>query len=94
MCCAVVKGLKFVTNTNNRKDHALAIFCNLCKAFDIVDHVILMKKLKKLHGTDLKWFEDTYLIGNCLSQLMVLLVIFFLFVLVYPKDQFSALCYS
>ncbi len=52
--------MNFVTNSNNRKEHSLAIFCDLRKAFNAVDHYILIKNLKKLgiHGTELRWFED------------------------------------
>jgi hypothetical protein len=54
-----------VTKSINNREYALAIFCDLRKAFDTVDHVILLKKLKKLgiHGTELKWFED-YLLNR------------------------------
>jgi ribonuclease P/MRP protein subunit RPP40 len=38
----------------------LAIFCDLRKAFDTVNHGILLKKLSKVgvHGTELKWLEN------------------------------------
>jgi hypothetical protein len=52
--------MNFVTSAQNNKEHALAIFCDLRKAFDTVDHGILLKKLSKVgvHGTELKWFEN------------------------------------
>jgi hypothetical protein len=52
--------MNFVTSAQNNKEHALAIFCDLCKAFDTVDHGLLLKKLSKVgvHGTELKWFEN------------------------------------
>jgi hypothetical protein len=37
-----------ITDKLNNKPHALAIFCELYKTFDTVDHVILLKKLANL----------------------------------------------
>jgi hypothetical protein len=56
----LVHFMNFVTNAFNKKEHALAIFCDLRKAFDTVDHSILLKKLHKLgiRGLELKWFEN------------------------------------
>ena len=50
----------FVTRSFNEKKHVIAIFCDLQKAFDTVDHEILLKKLKKIgvSGTELKWFQN------------------------------------
>jgi Reverse transcriptase (RNA-dependent DNA polymerase) len=67
-----------VSNSLNSKKHAIAIFCDLKKAFDTVDHTILLKKLKKIGVSNvaLNWFSD-YLtnrqqfvcIGSVSSQL-------------------------
>jgi hypothetical protein len=49
-----------ITDNLNKKHHTLAIFCDLRKAFDTVDHHILLKKLAKLgvRGRELEWFNS------------------------------------
>jgi Reverse transcriptase (RNA-dependent DNA polymerase) len=37
-----------IANSLNNKEHSIAIFCDLKKAFDTVDHKILLKKLYKV----------------------------------------------
>jgi hypothetical protein len=51
--------LNFVSNSNNKKKYAMAIFCDLQKAFDTVHHNTLLQKLKKvgIHGIELKWLN-------------------------------------
>ena len=50
----------FVSTALDKKEHAIAIFCDLRKAFDTVDHKILLTKLKKMEvrGVELLWFQD------------------------------------
>ena len=52
--------LKFITEALNENDFAVAIFLDLQKAFDLVNHDILLLKLEKLgiRGIHLKWFES------------------------------------
>jgi len=52
----------FVTQAFNDKKHVLAIFCDLRKAFDCVNHNILFKKLKKIgvRGIELEWFKSYF----------------------------------
>jgi Reverse transcriptase (RNA-dependent DNA polymerase) len=49
-----------VAQSLNSKEHFIAIFCDLKKAFDTVDHSILLKKLSKIgvNNKSLKWFES------------------------------------
>jgi hypothetical protein len=56
----MVQFTNFISEALNRKEHAIALFCDLRKAFDTVDHVILLKKLKKLgiKGSAHLWFSD------------------------------------
>jgi hypothetical protein len=54
-----------ITENLTKKQHTIAIFCDLRKAFDTVDHFILFKKLGKLgvRGVELDWFKS-YLSGR------------------------------
>ncbi len=54
-----------ITKALENKEHTIAIFCDLKKAFDTVDHKILIKKLQKLgiNGMELEWF-CSYLEGR------------------------------
>ena len=50
----------FISTALDKKQHAVAIFCDLRKAFDTVDHRILLTKLRKLgvRGAELLWFQN------------------------------------
>ena len=49
-----------ISDALNKKNHAIAIFCDLKKAFDTVNHSILLKKLYNMgiRGTELLWFQS------------------------------------
>ncbi len=50
----------FVTEALNKKEHAIAIFCDIRKAFDTVNHNILFKKMYQIgiRGRNLEWFKN------------------------------------
>ena len=52
--------LDFITLSLDNKLTALALFIDVSKAFDFVDHNILISKLQHygIRGTALKWFES------------------------------------
>jgi retron-type reverse transcriptase len=56
----MVKFMNYVNTALNNKEHAIAIFCDLRKAFDTVDHKILLSKMSKLgiKGVELQWFRS------------------------------------
>jgi hypothetical protein len=56
----MIQFTNFISTALNEKKHAIAIFCDLRKAFDTVDHTILIKKLQKIgiEGSALLWFKD------------------------------------
>ena len=56
----MVKFMNFVSNALNKKQHSIAIFCDLRKAFDTCNHQILFKKMRKIgiRGTTLEWFRS------------------------------------
>jgi hypothetical protein len=56
----LVHFLNFVSNALDKKEHSIAIFCDLRKAFDTVDHCILLNKLNKMgvRGVELLWFQS------------------------------------
>jgi len=56
----LVHFMNTVSSAINKKHHVIAIFCDLRKAFDTLDHKVLLKKLKKigLGGAELEWFRS------------------------------------
>jgi hypothetical protein len=79
----LVHFMNTVSTALNKKHHSIAIFCDLRKAFDTVDHEILLKKLKKMGigGVELEWFRNylcdrkqfVFIEGNCSPLLSILL---------------------
>jgi hypothetical protein len=56
----MVHMMNFVSSALNKKETAIAIFCDLRKAFDTVNHEILLKKMHRIgiHGNELEWFKN------------------------------------
>jgi len=78
----VIKLVNHITETWEKREHVIAIFCDLKKAFDTVDHQILLNKLDKLgiKGNSLEWFcsyllnrQQVVCIGDVLSNLELIL---------------------
>ena len=61
----LVKFLNYVSEAHNNHEHALAIFIDLKKAFDTVNHQILLDKLKYygIRGIANTWFRN-YLLNR------------------------------
>jgi len=56
----LVHFLNKISEAKNQNKNTIAIFCDLRKAFDTVDHQILLKKLSNLgvRGIELEWFRN------------------------------------
>lgn len=57
---AILRIINFVTNAINRGEYAVGIFLDAMKAFDSVNHSILLKKLENagIRGSALAWFKS------------------------------------
>jgi len=57
---AIIQSCDTIINTLSRKEHIIGIFLDLSKAFDTIDHQILIHKLSKLgvRGIVLSWFQN------------------------------------
>ena len=63
---AITKLTEFIYDSTNRKSHTLCLFLDLKKAFDTVDHQILLNKLKLYGARGL----PNVLIGDYLTNRM------------------------
>ena len=68
-----------ITNATDNNKHAIGVFIDLKKAFDTVDHGILIKKLKhyRVHGAASDWVKSNISnrkpfvnIDGCSSELL------------------------
>ena len=57
---AITKFISDATQYLDQKDSILAIYCDLSKAFDTIDHSVLLKKLQYygIRGQALEWFRS------------------------------------
>ena len=56
----IIHLLNYIAEAINKKQFTIAIFCDLTKAFDTVNHGILFKKLQYygIRGVELQWFKS------------------------------------
>jgi hypothetical protein len=57
---AISEFINYTSESLDKKESTLSVFLDLSKAFDTIDHNILLKKLEfyGIRGTPLKWFEN------------------------------------
>ena len=62
---AITELVGYILQSKNRNEHCAGIFLDLSKAFDTLDHSILLQKLKRygIRGTAYNWFSS-YLSGR------------------------------
>ena len=69
--------LNYVSDALNNNEYVVSVFLDLRKAFDVIDHDILILKLSKLglHNNNLKWFssylknrKQFVMVNNVLSE--------------------------
>ena len=71
------------------------IFIDLQKAFETVEHDIILSKLEHygVRGLGNEWFKFISQLENNMSQLMVMILILLMQYLVFLKGQFLVHCY-
>jgi hypothetical protein len=63
---AIYKVINVILTAWDRKEYAVDIFCDIAKAFDCVDHELLLNKLQYygIQGIFLKWFKSYFQYRN------------------------------
>ena len=64
---AILELVGYILQAKNKGEHTGSVFLDLSKAFDTLEHDILLSKLERygVRGTPLDWFKN-YFAGQCL----------------------------
>ena len=92
---ALVELFDRISNSLSNREYVIGVFMDLSKAFDTLDHSILLHKLQfyGVRGTALKWFHSylsdrkQYTVYNSVKSNVS-------DIQVSPKGPFLVLCYS
>ena len=87
---AIMELVENITNAMDNGKFTIGVFIDLKKAFDTVDHSILVTKLDHygIRGVAKKWLSSYLRIENNMYVLMALTLASYLLPVVYRKAQF------
>ena len=93
---AIINLIDSIDNAFDQNKYACGVFTDLKKAFDTVDHEILLKKLWHygIRGIANDWFKSYLTNRMNTTQLMGSRLTYLKSILEFHKGQFLALCFS